>query len=83
MNLVFEEKAKKELKKLSPETSQRIVEKLSFIISSPFPLEFAEKLVNNGVGQYRFRVGDYRIIFDLDDDTIVVLALGHRREIYR
>lgn len=83
MNLVFEEKAKKRLKKLSPEISRKIIEKLSFFVSTLSPLEFAERLINNEVGQYRFRIGDYRVIFDVEDDTIVVLTLGHRREIYR
>jgi len=35
------------------------------------------------IGQYRFRIGDYRIIFDLADDTLCVLEVGHRKEIYR
>jgi mRNA interferase RelE/StbE len=35
------------------------------------------------LGPYRFRIGDYRVIFDLVDDEIVVLRVGHRREIYK
>ncbi|KKU02774.1 MAG: Addiction module toxin, RelE/StbE family [Candidatus Amesbacteria bacterium GW2011_GWA2_47_70] len=83
MNLVFEEKAQKRLKKFSPEVSRKIIAKLGFFISAPSPLEFAERLINNDAGQYRFRIGDYRVIFDVEEDTIVVLTLGHRREIYK
>jgi mRNA interferase RelE/StbE len=83
MNLVFEEKAKKKLKKLSPDVSHKIIEKLRFLISAPNPLEFAERLTQYEIGQYRFRIGDYRVIFDVEEDTIIVLTLGHRREIYR
>ena len=38
-----------------------------------------------GAGSYRIRVGDYRIIYDIDDNSrqITILAIGHRREIYR
>jgi mRNA interferase RelE/StbE len=35
------------------------------------------------MGQYRFRIGDYRIIFDLANDMLYVLDVGHRKEIYR
>lgn len=83
MNLVFEEKAKKKLKKLSPKVSHNIIEKLRFFISAPNPLEFAEHLTQHEIGQYRFRIGDYRVIFDVEEDTIIVLTLGHRREIYK
>ena len=47
------------------------------------PLKHAEKLTDSQLGSYRFRVGDYRIIFDLVESEIVVLRIGHRREIYR
>ena len=36
-----------------------------------------------GTPTVRLRVGDYRVIFDETDETITVLALGHRRDIYR
>ena len=40
---------------------------------------------DNRFGQYRFRIGDYRIIFDLDPNTeeVIVLAVGHRKDVYR
>lgn len=83
MNLVFEGKAKKGLKKLPPEVRHKIIEKLSFLISVPNPLEFAERLTQYEIGQYRFRIGDYRVIFDVEENTVIVLALGHRKEIYK
>lgn len=44
----------------------------------------AKKLIGGG-GEWRVRTGDYRIIYDIDDGVLVVLvlAVGHRREIYR
>lgn len=35
------------------------------------------------LGSYRFRIGDYRVVFDLEGDQIVILRVGHRREIYK
>jgi mRNA interferase RelE/StbE len=35
------------------------------------------------LGEYRFRIGDYRVIFDIEGNEIVVLRVGHRREIYK
>ncbi|HET53907.1 MAG TPA: hypothetical protein ENN33_01670 [Ignavibacteria bacterium] len=43
----------------------------------------SKKLSNPILGTYRNRVGDYRIIFDIDQKNIVVLRLGHRKEIYK
>jgi mRNA interferase RelE/StbE len=41
-------------------------------------------LVNSG-GAWRVRVGDFRVVYDIEDDRllILVLAVGHRREVYR
>jgi mRNA interferase RelE/StbE len=47
------------------------------------PLRHAEKLSHSDLGSYRFRVGDYRVVFDLEGEEIVVLRVGHRREIYK
>lgn len=48
------------------------------------PRSWGKPLVANHSGAWRYRVGDYRIIAHSDDDTItiLVLAIGHRREIY-
>ncbi len=40
-------------------------------------------MTDSSLGSYRFRVGDYRVIFDLEGEEIVVLRVGHRKEIYR
>ncbi len=79
----FTTEAAKDFKKLTPEVQKRIVKKLDYFVGSGQPLKFAESLVNYEIGQYRFRVGDYRIIFDLEEEAIVVLTLGHRKDIYK
>jgi hypothetical protein len=40
-----------------------------------------DHLVNFEIGSYRFRIGDYPVIFDLVDKKIIILTLGHGREI--
>jgi len=79
----FSTEALKDFKKLTPEIQKRIVKKMDYFIASGQPLEFAESLVNYDIGQYHFRVGDHRIVFDLEGEVIVVLTLGHRKDIYK
>ena len=79
----FTPEARRQLKKLDPSTQQTIIRKLEYFISTDHPLSFVGHLVNNDLGQYRFRIGDYRVIFDLEEDVIVILSVGHRREIYK
>jgi mRNA interferase RelE/StbE len=47
------------------------------------PLKHAERLTQPQIGSFRFRIGDYRVVFDLEGAEIVVLRVGHRREIYK
>ena len=57
--------------------------KLRFFLLQNNPLRFADRLLDPSVGEWRFRIGDYRTIFDADDETIVILKVGHRKDIYR
>jgi len=47
------------------------------------PLRYAEKLTDPRLGTYRFRIGVYRVIFDIEGNNIVILRVGHRKNIYR
>lgn len=79
----FTLQAVKDIKRLPKDVQKRIIKKLDYFVSIPNPLLFADALVNFEIGQYRFRVGDYRIIFDIEGEILHILTLGHRREIYR
>lgn len=79
----FTPEARRQLRKLDPSIQLTIIKKLEHIISTSQPLFFAGHLINNDLGQYRYRIGDYRVIFDLEDDIIVIHSVGHRREIYK
>jgi len=79
----FKEKAAKEVDKLPSKIRKRILEKLKFYSSQRNPLRFAERLRDQRFGEYRFRIGDYRILFDVDTKKIIVLKVGHRKDIYK
>lgn len=82
-NLVLAKSAKKDLKKLDKQKQQEIVKKLRFYISQEQILLFASALSNSEIGNYRFRIGDYRAVFDIRGQEVVILRIGHRREVYR
>jgi mRNA interferase RelE/StbE len=79
--LVYTQRASKDIQKLEPKVKSRIGKALLRFEADP--LGYAKSLANADLGNYRFRVGDYRIIFDLVADKIVVLRVGHRRDIYK
>lgn len=78
--LLYTQSAQKDIKKLDGVAKKRLKVKLEML--STDPIYYSKKLVHSDLGTYRFRVGDYRIIFDLDGKDIVILRVGHRREIY-
>ena len=47
------------------------------------PQEYGEPLRKTLKGYWKMRVGDYRIIFDMENDTLTILKVGHRKYIYR
>ena len=83
MTLRFTDAAARQLSRLEKNVQKRVVEKLEFYCSQNQPLQFAEKLRDPRFGQWRFRIGEYRALFDVENAEIVILAVGHRREIYK
>ena len=79
--LVFTRRAEKDIKTLDEITKKRIGKAL--LKYNKDPLKYAERLTDSKLGDYRFRIGDYRVVFDMDGQRIVVLRVGHRREIYK
>ena len=75
--------AVRELEKLDNRERQRVGRKISELAHNPRP-SGAKKLQGEG-GWWRVRVGDYRIIYAIEDARLVVLVVrvGHRREVYR
>ena len=80
--LLIKPSAAKELEALPPKDRRRIVAKVRKLASEPRPAG-AEKL--SGQQKYRFRQGNYRVLYSVDDaeSTVVVVKIGHRRDVYR
>ncbi|MDJ0845412.1 type II toxin-antitoxin system RelE family toxin [Crocosphaera sp.] len=79
----FLKTAKKDLAKLPRNIQQRIAKKINALITNPYPTDV--KQLKNGNGRLRIRVGDYRIIYRVENDKLVILVIkiGHRSQIYK
>ena len=79
--------ALKQLGKLGKSEAKRFRDYLRDLIEPlPDPRQLGQGLKGSKLGQlWRYRVGDYRIVCDLQDDVLIVLVveIGHRRDIYR
>ena len=83
MKYYFTPSALKDMRGLEIGIQKRIIEKPDFYTRAENPLMFAKPLHDAKFGEYRFRVGEYRIIFDVRNDDVIILAIGNRRDIYR
>lgn len=84
-NIEWDDRARKELRKLDSPVQKEILNYLRIRISgSNNPRIFGQPLSGNKGGLWRYRMGNYRIICRIEDDIFVVLVVGvgHRREIY-
>ena len=79
----FKKSAAKTLRKLPQSVQKRIIDKLSEIENSPPPS--VETKLNGNIPFHRIRVGDYRIIYEIQNDILVILVvkIGHRKDIYK
>ena len=77
--IVWDEKAYNSLNKLEPSISRRILKKVDELSENPFSKDI-KKL--KGSDDFRLRVGDYRVIFAIEQNTIQILKVGHRKNIY-
>ncbi len=79
----FTAKARRNIRKITPTVRQRILTKLKWYASQPDPLRFASSVTGAAGKVYRFRVGNYRIIFDWEDGKIAVTEVGPRDTVYK
>lgn len=72
------------MRKLDRETARRVVAKLHEISQLDDPRSMGKGLTGGLAGLWRYRVGDYRIICDIEDELLVVLVveIRHRSEVY-
>ncbi len=82
----FHRAAVSDLRKLGPDGERRVLRYLrERIASSNDPRRFGHALTGDRKGLWRYRVRDYRIVASIEDDRFVVLVVtvGHRRQVYR
>ena len=78
--IIWDEKAHDSLNKLEPSISRRIFKKVEELSENPFSKDIKRL---KGSNDFRLRVGDYRVIFEIDKETIIILKVGHRKNIYK
>lgn len=78
------ESAEKFLEKVPKKDRLRIMEKIDILADDPMP-SGSIKLQGQKPALYRIRSGDYRVVYSIKKDVLVVLVveIGHRREVYR
>ena len=79
--IVLTQRALKDLESIDKKTQNRIATKLKEYAKEP--LRYARKLTHPKIGTYIVRIGDYRVILDIDHGNMVILRIGHRRSIYK
>jgi len=75
--------AARQLRKLDPPARRRIQATIELLSDDPRP-PAATQLVG-GSGEWRVRTGNYRVVYDIEEEVlfVLVLAVGHRRDVYR
>ena len=85
-NVELSEHFKKDFRKLDKYTQKIIRVWINKnLVDCNDPRQHGKGLTANRVGEWRYRIGDYRLICEIKDNELVILALsvGHRREIYK
>jgi mRNA interferase RelE/StbE len=82
-SLIYKKPAVQAIKKLSPQIRKRLKVKLEWFAKQDDLLAFAKPLTKPADAQYRFRIGSYRVLFDMDGDDVIVLYVQHRKDVYR
>ncbi|MEH2147826.1 type II toxin-antitoxin system RelE family toxin [Nostoc sp.] len=79
----FSRGAKKQFRKLPIDVQQRIQTKINDLAIEPRPN--GVKKLQGDDNSYRVRVGDYRVVYEVDDDVLIVtvIKVGHRTGIYK
>ena len=76
--------ATRELERLDKPFARRIAERINWLAANLDSIR-PEPFTGDLAGFYKFRIGDYRIIYEIlhDEQVIVIHEIGHRRDIYR
>lgn len=85
--LFYSKKVESDLRKIDSQVAKRISEKIQNLCLEPDVLKHARKLGGEFSGFYRFRVGDYRVVFlytkNKDQETVFFQKIKHRKDVYK
>ncbi len=76
------EGAVRDLQELDTQVVRRILKKLDWV-SSNFARVVPKPLTGEFKGTYKLRIGDWRVIYTIEGDGMIIQNIGHRREIYK
>ena len=79
--IAFKKSVSRDLNKIARDQAKRILRKIEEDL--PEKAESFPVLTGKFAGLRKFRIGDYRIIYTLTEDTALILRISHRRESYR
>lgn len=81
----FTKSARKEFDRLSVKMQDKILEALRLLSTNPFSDFLRTKKLKGADALYRIRLGDYRLIYEVRSEVLVVIVIkiGHRSEVYR
>ena len=84
MKVEYSASALKQLRKLDKQFQRAIIQEMNEVATLDNPRQKGKALKSNLSGLWRYRVGDYRVICDIQDEKILitVLRVGHRKNIY-
>jgi len=76
-------RAKRDLRRLSQQVQDRILPEIHALGSNPRPHGVVK--LTDRVRTYRIRIGDYRVVYEIHDEVLLVLVveIDHRRDVYR
>lgn len=79
------ERALRSLRKMDKQIARRVRDELLEIAKLEDPRSRGKVLTGNLAGVWRYRIGDYRILCDIEDGRLVILVIdvAHRREVYK
>ena len=80
---IITKNAMKDISKLNRVVQKRLKQKLEFYLDQDNPLSFAGPIKDRVDGDYRWRIGSWRVVFDVDGSNIVILRVQHRSEVYK
>ncbi len=83
MEIFYTYRAIADLRSLPKADQKRIASKMGFYADVDNSIKFAEKLVDSKLGQFRFRIGNFRVVFDVSDNRIFVLKIARRDKVYK